>query len=150
MNFAVFDSEGKEIEPSHYQIDFAKSKLILKDSLLKNTDSLTVQFQKYPEFLTKRYSQFNPNLIVNNTRNLNRMTQLGERNTENTITSFDGLNTSRSISRGITAGTNQNTVLDSQLDLQISGKISGGGKLASFHSRCQYPHSGKWLFSTPR
>ncbi|MBW2960289.1 hypothetical protein KW502_00565 [Mesonia sp. JHPTF-M18] len=121
--FKLKDKQNKEIDTSLYEIDFATAKLVLNDSLLTATDSLVVEYKSYPEFLTKRYYQFDPKVIVEGGLN-ERIYKMGQPDQPRTFTPFEGLNTSGSISRGITTGTNQNTVLDSELDLQITGKIA--------------------------
>jgi len=121
--FKVFLLNKKEVDSSQYQIDFAKATLVINDNLIKKNDSLLVEYQNYPEFLTKRYFQFDPKVITDGSLN-QRIYALGKTDNSRSFTPFEGLNTSGSISRGITTGTNQNTVLDSELDLQISGKIA--------------------------
>ena len=122
-HFKVFNLKNEEIDSTLYQIDFPTSTLVLKDSLVAQQDSLQIEYREYPEFLTKRYYQFDPKRIVEGGLN-QRMYTMGEKSRNRNFTPFEGLNTSGSISRGITTGTNQNTVLDSELDLQITGKIA--------------------------
>src|SRR5690554_2131480 len=55
---------------------------------------------------------------------MDKLYSLQESTYKNTFTSFEGLNTSGTISRGITIGNNQNAVVNSQLDLQITGRLS--------------------------
>ena len=88
------------------------------------TDSVVINYVKYPEFLTKTYQLFDKSAIVENTDNINKMYKISQPNTEDKFTPFDGLTTSGSISRGVTIGNNQNSVLDSELDLQITGKLN--------------------------
>nr|WP_240462912.1 hypothetical protein [Mesonia aquimarina] len=121
--FQLYSAEGNLIDTTKYRINFAESYLILSDSLKIQQDSIAVTYRKYPEFLTKKYYQFDPSIISEGNNN-QQIYKLGQANNTPQFTPFDGLNTSGSISRGVTAGTNQNTVLDSELDLQISGKIS--------------------------
>lgn len=129
VRFELKTLDGTTIDSSFYTVDFSKSWLILNENILQNNDSVQIQYVKYPKFLTKKYTQFDREIIVDNTKNLNKLYQLGEARDVREFTPFQGLNTSGSISRGITTGNNQNTVLDSELDLQISGKISDGVNL---------------------
>ena len=48
-------ADGTPIDTSFYKIDFKKGKLIFKNGFSAK-DSITVQYLKYPEFLTKTYS----------------------------------------------------------------------------------------------
>ncbi len=121
--FQVLDAKGEPIDTTAYQVDFGKSLLILKDSLTAENDSITIHYRNYPDFLTRRYYQFDPKVITDGSLS-QRLYALEQEERPRSFTPFDGLNTSGSISRGITTGTNQNTVLDSELDLQISGNIS--------------------------
>ena len=124
VQFKITTKTGKVLDSTHYTIDYARALLSLKAKDVITTDSLIITYRLYPDFLTKKYSQFDPSLIVNSSGNLNRVIQLGKSKKNNTFTPFDGLNTSGSILRGITVGSNQNSVLNSELDLQISGKLN--------------------------
>ena len=118
--FKLVDKNGVEIDTSYYNIDFAKAKLLFKNNFF-STDSLTVRYLKFPEFLTKTYSIYDESRVVpNEAGNLYTI----KRDNLKTYKPFDGLNTSGSITRGITVGNNQNSTVSSNLDLQITGKIS--------------------------
>ncbi len=121
--FILLDKTGRVIDSTKYQVDFVKSRLILKDPTSLENDSLTVEYLRYPDYLTRRYSLLDEDLILDNQRDLDRIYSLTPERRRNFLP-FDGLSTSGSISRGVTIGNNQNAVLNSQLDLQIAGKIS--------------------------
>ena len=110
------------IDTSFYSIDFSKAILTFKK--LIETDSVTIEYLKYPEFITRKYFQLDNKIIVENTDNMQRLYKLSQSTLTKNFTPFDGLTTSGSISRGVTIGNNQNSVLNSELDLQISGKLS--------------------------
>lgn len=110
------------LDSTYYTVDFAKALLRLKKPI--ETDSVIVEYLKYPDFFTRKYTLLSKNLIVNNPSELSRLYQINQTNDKQTFTPFEGLNTSGSISRGVTIGNNQNSVLNSELDLQISGKLS--------------------------
>lgn len=118
--FKILDKQGNEIDSSFYKVDFQKAKLIFKNDYAVQ-DSITIQYLKFPEFLTKTYSIYDEKRVVPN--------EAGElytvkRDNLKTFKPFDGLNTSGSITRGVTVGNNQNSTVNSNLDLQITGKIS--------------------------
>lgn len=110
------------IDTSFYSIDFSKAILTFKKPI--ETDSVTIEYLKYPEFITRKYFQLDDKIIVENTDNMQRLYKLSQSTLTKNFTPFDGLTTSGSISRGVTIGNNQNSVLNSELDLQISGKLS--------------------------
>ncbi|MGV3461378.1 MAG: hypothetical protein ACO1N9_13095 [Flavobacterium sp.] len=120
--FKLQDREGKDIDTSFYKVDFRNSTLVFRNGYAP-TDTLTMRYLSYPEYLTKKYGVYDDSRMVSNesgTENLYRVTNRDL----NTFRPFDGLTTSGSITRGITVGNNQNAVVNSNLDLQITGKIS--------------------------
>lgn len=120
--FKLQDRQGKEIDTTFYKVDFKKSTLVFRNGFTA-TDTLTVRYLSYPDYLTKKYSIYDESRVVSNgagTENLYKVT----RDPLNTFKPFDGLTTSGSITRGITVGNNQSAVVNSNLDLQITGKLS--------------------------
>jgi len=124
LDFKILSKLGKTIDSTLYTVNFEKAIIIVSPEIHKKNDSIILQYYRYPDFLTRKYFEFDPSIIVENTENLQKLYQLSESNTKKGFTPFDGLTTNGSISRGVTVGSNQNTVLNSELDLQISGKIS--------------------------
>ncbi|NNL79345.1 MAG: hypothetical protein HKO67_02545, partial [Flavobacteriaceae bacterium] len=120
--FQLRDISGFVIDSSKYTVDFKKSILIFRE--LPVSDSLIIDYLKYPDFITKTYSRLDPELILSDTKDLNTLYRLSQSNQERSFTPFEGLTTTGSISRGITIGNNQNSVLNSELDLQISGRLN--------------------------
>lgn len=120
--FNLLDKKGVLISDRLYQINFQKGFLLLSDSLTTSKDSITINYLKYPEFLTKVYRNENIT-VVSADINAGKIYKIDSKTTEKSVP-FDGLNTSGSITRGITIGNNQNSVLNSNLDLQITGKLS--------------------------
>lgn len=121
--FIVKTKSGEIIDTSRYTIDFETS--ILKFNQGIQTDTIEVEYLRYPNFLTKVYKQLDEKVIVDRSSSGSEALYKLQRNTRrNAFTPFDGLTTSGSISRGVTIGNNQNSVLNSELDLQISGRLS--------------------------
>ncbi|HEX9825703.1 MAG TPA: hypothetical protein VGA80_03820, partial [Flavobacteriaceae bacterium] len=120
--FLVKTKNDVLIDTSKYSVDFAKSILVFKEAIA--SDSVIIDYLRYPDYITKTYRQLDPSIIVKNTNSIQRLYKLNQSTLNNTFTPFESLNTSGSISRGVTVGNNQNSVLNSELDLQISGKLS--------------------------
>ena len=124
IRFQIIDTKGIVIDASKYQVDFGKSLLILPKSIVTKNDTLTINYLRYPEYLTKDYFVLDSNVIVRKSNSINKLYSLQETSNKNQFKPFDGLNTLGSISRGITVGNNQNAVVNSELNLQITGKLS--------------------------
>ena len=121
--FKLLDAKANTIDTSFYKINFQKGTLLLNQKLPLNLDSLTVNYLKLPDYLTKEYSIYDDSRVVSNDANGNNLYRVSSDAVKKFVP-FDGLNTSGSITRGITVGNNQNAVVNSNLDLQITGKIS--------------------------
>ncbi len=120
--FLIKKSDASIIDSTLYDIDFKTSILTFKQPI--DTDSITIEYLRYPDFLTKKYFQLDESIIVESTGNMQQFYKLSQSNREDVFIPFDGLTTSGSISRGVTVGNNQNSVLNSELDLQVSGKLN--------------------------
>ena len=121
-SFTIVRKDNSVIDTTYYQVDFSKAILVFKKPI--DTDSIVINYLKYPDFLTKNYRQLDEDIIIENNDNTKTLYKLKQPNISNNFIPFDGLTTSGSISRGVTVGNNQNSVLNSELDLQITGKLN--------------------------
>ncbi|SFC92786.1 hypothetical protein [Algibacter pectinivorans] len=120
--FFIKKKDSTVIDPTYYLVDFPNAILTFKKAI--DTDSVLINYLKFPDFLTKNYQQLDERIIVKNNSTIQTLYKLKQPNTDKTYVPFDGLTTSGSISRGVTVGNNQNSVLNSELDLQITGKLN--------------------------
>lgn len=122
--FEILLKDGTAVDSTKYAIDYNKAILILSESLLEQNDSLTINYLRYPDYLTRDYYVFDAKKIVKGGGDIDKLYALQEEGQKRQFTPFEGLNTVGSISRGVTVGNNQNAVVNSELDLQITGKLS--------------------------
>ena len=122
LDFKV-DYLNKTLDATKYEINYLKGYLVLKDTLLKGK-KLTIQYRKFPDFLTKVYYRYSDSIIVDDDNSKGKLFSFKSKQKNTKVNPFDGLQTNGTFSRGITMGNNQDGVLDSNLDLQITGKLS--------------------------
>jgi len=121
QRFKVLDSKFKRIPSKEYNIDFGKAILIIN---AKKYSEITIEYFRFPKFITKIYTPFDKKLIVPDGTNTGKLYSLTTTKKASEIKLFDGLQTRGFITRGVVSGNNQNLVTNSALDLEISGKLS--------------------------
>ena len=121
--FEVLTKQGNIIDSSAYSIDYGRAFFSLK-AKENRPDSLVFNYRLYPQFLTRRYFEYDPDQVLSSSGNLQQVYDLKKEDSRQDIIPFNGLDVSGSLVRGVTAGTNQNSTLNSELDLQITGKLS--------------------------
>ena len=120
QNFKV--RVGKKIVyPTEYQVLYNEALLIINS---KKYQEITIDYFRFPAFITKTYSPFDKKFIISNTSNTEQLFSLTSNKKPSELKLFDGLKTSGYINRGITSGNNQNTVANSSMDINIEGKLS--------------------------
>ncbi|MFT5986311.1 MAG: hypothetical protein ACI825_001814, partial [Planctomycetota bacterium] len=60
--FKVYQN-GKQLDSLTYQVDF-NSGILRTSEILNTQDSLTIEYLRYPQFLTKKYFLFDESIIV--------------------------------------------------------------------------------------
>lgn len=121
QQFKVLDSQKRIIPPTNYQVFYNDALLILNS---KEHQEITIEYFRFPSFLTRVYSPFDKRLIIPNNSNTGQLYSLTSNKKPTELRLFDGLKTSGFITRGITTGNNQSTVANSSMDLNIEGKLS--------------------------
>jgi len=121
QRFKVFDISKKRISSAAFKVDFSKALLIINS---KKYQTITVEYFRLPDFITKLYTPFDEKLILKNEANNGVLYSLTTNKKAVEVNLFEGLQTRGFISRGITSGNNQNAVTNAALDLEISGKLS--------------------------
>ncbi|WP_397445168.1 hypothetical protein [Polaribacter sp. R77954] len=121
QKFKVLDIRNIEIASAEYQVDFSKALLIINS---KKHKKITVEYFRFPDFITKTYSPFDDKLILQNNTTGGTLYSLTTNKKAADIQLFEGLKTNGFLVRGLTSGNNQNAVTNSSLDLEISGKLS--------------------------
>ncbi len=121
--FKILNAKNEVVDSTFYRMNFQKGILVFKENYQISSDTLTVRFLKFPNFLTKEYNIYDSSRVVRSDNGLYELYKVS-RNPFKKFVPFEGLNTSGSITRGVSIGNNQNAVVNSNLDLQITGKIS--------------------------
>ncbi|MGQ7946219.1 hypothetical protein [Flavobacterium sp. WC2509] len=121
--FKILDNKNQVIDSTLYQVNFPKGFLLFKNKNDSPIDSLTVQYLKLPDILTKEYSIYDNSRIIDNDATNQNLYKIQNPTTTKNIP-FDGLVAEGSLSRGVSIGNNQNAVVNSNLDFRITGKIS--------------------------
>ncbi len=146
--FKLTDQAGTEIDTSFYQVDFQKGTLSFKNNF-QSSDTLTVQYLKLPQYLTKKYSIYDQSRVVSNEAGQN-LYQVSREPITN-LPPFCTDRPLREVSRGgVTVGNNQNTVVNSNLDLEITGKVSEKVSLRASLQEQQHSVTGRRLFAEIR
>ncbi|MCB4799053.1 hypothetical protein [Neotamlana laminarinivorans] len=120
--FFVRTNNHALVDSSDYIVNYPKALLVFKKPI--ESDSITIEYLKFPDFLTKTYKQLDESIITPNNASAQQLYKFTQSNKQTNASLFNGLNTSGSIARGVTVGNNQNSVLNSELDLQITGKLN--------------------------
>ncbi len=120
VDFKIFDQTKKLIQASDYKVDFSNALLIINS---KKHTQITIEYFRFPEFVTKIYTPYSENLILEETSK-DPVYRFKTSNKKENVQLFEGLKTRGFIARGVTSGNNQNAVTNSALDLEISGKLS--------------------------
>jgi hypothetical protein len=121
QKFKVLDTLLIPIATSNYNVNFNTATLIID---AKKYEKITIEYFRFPEFITKTYTPYDESLIVPNGANTGKLYSLTTNKKPSEIKLFNGLQTKGFISRGLTSGNNQNAVTNAALDLEISGKLS--------------------------
>lgn len=122
--FSITTRSGEVLDSTQYKMNFRDGVLFFSESFQQQNDTVTVNYLRYPDFLTRDYFLLDPKIIVESSGGLDKLYALDQRDNTDKASPFDGLNAIGSITRGITVGNNQNAVVNSELDLQITGKLS--------------------------
>ena len=121
LQFRVLNKALKPIATAKYFVDFNKATLVIDTNKYQE---ITIEYYRFPEFLTKTYAPYDESVIVPNGTNTGKLYSLTTNKKASEVKLFDGLQTKGFISRGLTSGNNQNAVTNAALDLEISGKLS--------------------------
>jgi hypothetical protein len=121
LQFKILNTSLKPIAVANYFIDFNNATLVIDADKYQE---ITLEYFRFPKFLTKTYMPFDESIIVPNGTNTGKLYSLTTNKKAFEVKLFDGLQTKGFISRGLTSGNNQNAVTKAALDLEISGKLS--------------------------
>jgi len=121
QRFKVLNQQKQLLKSNEYQVLYNEAVLIINS---RKYPEITIEYFRFPSFITRIYSPFDKRLIVPNNSNTGPLYSLTTNKKPSELKLFDGLKTSGYIARGITSGNNQSTVANSSMDLNIEGKLS--------------------------
>lgn len=121
QEFKVLDVQLNNIKPNNYKVLYNEAILIINSKIYQE---ITIEYFRFPSFLTETFSPLDKSLIVPNNTNTGKLYSLTTNKKPSEIKLLEGLETKGFISRGVTSGNNQNTVTNSSMDLTIEGKLS--------------------------
>lgn len=113
---------NKLLSISDYEIDYANSLLIIKNSDLKN-QSVSFTYRVFPYSFNQSYEHKNLKEIKEKSKQEKNPFMFEYTPESEDIFYLNGLNKSGSISRGVMFGNNQDLSVNSSLNLQLSGKL---------------------------
>src|SRR5690606_24858416 len=76
--FSLRTKDDKVIDTSFYHIDFSKALLTFKKPIA--TDSVTVHYLRYPNFITRKYFQLSDTIVVDNINNMQQLYKMQQSN----------------------------------------------------------------------
>ncbi|NVK53573.1 MAG: hypothetical protein HWD85_11610 [Flavobacteriaceae bacterium] len=121
QKFTVLDYQKNKIPATAYQVNFIKAQLIIN---AKKYPIITIEYFRFPDFITKTYQEFDEKIIVPDTKNTQKLYSLTTNKKKAQSTIFGDLDAKGNITRGLTIGNNQNAVVNSSLDLTLKGNLS--------------------------
>ncbi|MEX2379163.1 MAG: hypothetical protein WD530_00350, partial [Vicingaceae bacterium] len=121
-NSERLELDGKLVNDSNFQINYAKSQIIFDKRL--QGKSLKMRYRVFPLLFTKEYAHKSMDQIEQSDPGRYDFFTIKESQKETDIFAISGLNKNGSISRGVNFGNNQDLSVNSNLDLQLSGKIT--------------------------
>ncbi len=113
-----------DIDTSYYDIDYANSTIIWKNSFLDKGFQVSISYKVLPYALTSPLMHKDFQYVKSEKVGLSNPFVYTYKKTGDDIFALGGINKSGSISRGITFGNSQDVIVNSSLDLRLSGRIS--------------------------
>lgn len=129
--------QGKEVESSRYEVDYAAARLRWKDTLAANVD---IYYRSFAFRFQQNYFHKDRALIGQRSMNSPDAGLFSLRDDrEGNVLSLGAINKSGSISRSITVGNSQDLAVNSNLNLQLNGKITDNVELVAAISDANIP-----------
>lgn len=129
----LFLENGQELDTNLYQIDAAKSLIILDPSVKKQHNNLGVSYRTFPFNLSKPLSHKSLDDLNNSSQDANAPPLIYQSNPkkQEDLFGLSDFTKSGSISRAVSVGNSQDLSVASNLNLQIAGNITPDLKLTA-------------------